>query len=1692
MLRFPRQRAKPSVITLADRARDQRHWERAAGYYQVALRRNPQNPPIWVQYGHVLKEAGDLLNAERAYRIALGYDPRNADTYVQLGHVLKIQGKTDEAHAAYLKAVAIDPSLNGLPVEFGPFGWSEAHFSQLRDVLGVRADDLTTPLSEFSASGDHHANGGGSDTFPAKQSRSLLQFRQRRRRLSRITLADQARDAGKWSSAAQYYREALGRNPRNAPIWVQYGHVLKEGRSLSEAEHAYRKAIEIDPNDADPYLHLGHLLKIRGSQKEAEAAYLRAITIDPSLSGVSLEFSRLGWSEAQIAALKAMLHPEIYSLGGGSGGEVPAATAREVVRPGNQSEGSRDYAEWVRRYDTIDDDDRRAIAAAIENMTDRPLISVVMPVYNTPEKYLRAAINSVRQQLYPDWELCIADDASTAPHVRSVLEHYQASDPRIKISYLAENGHISAASNSALESATGSFIALLDHDDELPEHALYMVAAALDANPNIDLIYSDEDRIDADGFRCEPYFKSDWNPDLMLSQNMFCHLGVYRRSLIERIGGFRSAYDGSQDYDLVLRAQSATTRDRIHHIPHVLYHWRAIPGSVALDAGHAKPYALPRAEAAIADALTRLGVPAEVSGGLHPAFSRVRYSVCEPTPRVTIIMDCGAPTDLIGNCIEKLLDRTDYPNFEVLIVDNQSSESATRAYLDRPDADPCVRVLSHEGPPNFSSMKNFAALHANGSLLCFLSNDTEVFNRNWLSEMVAHALQPGVGAVGGLLCSPDGRIQHAGFVLGREPIAMHAHQGLHLGENGNYGYFGRAAVIQNLSAVSAACLVMSKAVFEFVKGFNDEETPAIYADVDLCLRIRAAGYRIVWTPHAELYRHTPTSPVHRAADDVNHFMERDYMLRRWGHVLDHDPCYNPNLSSDGRFDLGFPPRVEWAWRRGHSGRRAALTTLTEARLVAASGLFNPVWYLTQNPDVMAAGRDPLEHYLRSGSAEGRRPNLAFDPVWYREQYPDVAAAGIEPLAHYIKRGSAEGRRPSPHFDPVSYREQHPEVAVAGMEPLAHYLLTTSSADRGPHATGRLFNYPDFQIPDLFELRGMAPRGPIAVVVHLFYPELWDEIRIAVQRISLPFDIFVSLVKGASGHMRGPITQVFPHAYIFDFENRGRDLAAFLALLQTGALFRYELVCKLHSKRSPFESDGDGWRRTLIDGILGSSDQVNQIVSAFRSDPDLGIVVADGNIYSNYEHWSGNERLLSELLPRIGISPAVKGRSFPGGSMFWIKPFLLRTLAGAQVNLNDFEPEPLPRDGALGHSVERMFGLICEDAGMRVAEWSQLKKIKSRQARGSSKVHIFAYYLPQFHPIPENNMWWGAGFTEWTNVTRAKPLFSGHRQPRLPSELGFCDLRLAETREAQASLARQYGISGFCYYYYWFNGRRILERPLDEILTSGRPDFPFLICWANEPWSRNWDGLNDQVLLPQTYEPGWIKRLARDTAPLLRDRRYFHLDGRPMLLIYRIQHIPEAAQAMRELRAALSDAQIPTVHLAAAWVQFPNDQELPNDPAALGLDAYFEFPPHQIPAHLLQPRPADLKEDCLPSLYDYNRTVTAALERLDEPVKGRRHRCVMAAFDNTPRRGAEASVFHGATPTNFRRWMRGTVLHERQQLGERVVFVNAWNEWAEGTCLEPDRDFGRGWLEAVASAAALASSDAFPHPVNRGYEQTTTP
>lgn len=570
------------------------------------------------------------------------------------------------------------------------------------------------------------------------------------------------------------------------------------------------------------------------------------------------------------------------------------------------------YARWVKRFDTLTMEDKDCIRHHIASFQHMPLISVVLPVYNTPEPWLRSAIESVRKQLYPHWELCIANDASTLPHVHSLLEAYARDDERIRLISREENGHISAASNSALELATGEFIALLDHDDELAEHALYMVATALEENPALDMIYSDEDKIDQRGRRFQPYFKPDWNPDLLLGQNCISHLGIYRTALVLQAGGFRIGFEGCQDWDLALRITEMTDPSRIRHIPHVLYHWRVVRGSTS--AGHeAKSYVAKAAHRAVSEHLARCGTAGEVLPAWG-AYLRVRRPLPLSAPKVSIIIPTRNGLHLIQRCVESLLAQTVYPDFELLVVDNQSDDPATLAYLNELAQRPNIRVLRYDSPFNFSAITNFAVHQAAGELLCLLNNDTEAISPTWLTEMASHAVRPEVGAVGAMLYYPDDTIQHAGVIVGLGGIAGHWHLGA---QRGMTGYFGRAALTQNLSAVTAACMVLRRSVFEEIGGMDEEHLPVAYNDIDLCLRIREKGYCIIWTPYAELYHHESAS---RGRDDTQEKRARfqresDWMRAHWSVWMDHDPAYNPNLTLLAAWPyLTHAPRQEKPWR----------------------------------------------------------------------------------------------------------------------------------------------------------------------------------------------------------------------------------------------------------------------------------------------------------------------------------------------------------------------------------------------------------------------------------------------------------------------------------------------------------------------------------------------------------------------------------------------------------------------------------------------------------------------------------------------------------------------------------------------------------------------------------------------------------
>ncbi|MFO1153185.1 MAG: glycosyltransferase [Rhodospirillales bacterium] len=570
------------------------------------------------------------------------------------------------------------------------------------------------------------------------------------------------------------------------------------------------------------------------------------------------------------------------------------------------------YRKWVAAYDELDRGDRRAIRRHIEVMPARPRISVLMPVYNPDPAHLRAAIASVRGQLYPDWELCIVDDASTRREIAPILAELGKADPRIHVKGRRENVGIAAASNTALAMASGDYVAFLDHDDVLAPHALYMVAAELAAHPEAEFIYSDEDHLNEHGRRTTPHFKPDWNPELLARQNYICHLCVYRSDRLRSLGGLRAGTDGSQDWDLALRMGEAVPATHIRHIPFVLYHWRRYAGGGQFSEARWAE-AQERGRQAVRDHFGRLGLDAQVTADTD-GYNRVRLPLPTPAPRVSIIIPTRDRVDLLRACVQGLRTRTDYPDLEIIVVDNGSAEATTHAYFADLAADDRVRVLPYPGPFNYSAINNAAVRAATGDILALLNNDIEVLGPDWLASMVAHAVRPEVGAVGARLLYANMRVQHGGCVTGIQGSVAHAHVML---PQTDAGYFSRARLTQAMTAVTGACMVLRRACFDEVGGFDEIDLPVAYNDIDLCLKLRQKGYRIVYDADAELLHHESMSRGYdHQTEERRQRQQKEMalMLQRWGDALDRDPYYNPNLSSEHPFAVAFPPRTTKPWR----------------------------------------------------------------------------------------------------------------------------------------------------------------------------------------------------------------------------------------------------------------------------------------------------------------------------------------------------------------------------------------------------------------------------------------------------------------------------------------------------------------------------------------------------------------------------------------------------------------------------------------------------------------------------------------------------------------------------------------------------------------------------------------------------------
>jgi lipopolysaccharide biosynthesis protein/GT2 family glycosyltransferase len=1033
--------------------------------------------------------------------------------------------------------------------------------------------------------------------------------------------------------------------------YIQYG----KGEGRHPAFNAYwylEEYVDIAKAGLDPYEHYLHYGKQEGRYPSFDRHWYLKTYPDVAAAGVDPY--------------------EHYVQYGKSEGRFPAYSSKTA--------DSRSYAKWIVEFDTLSDSMRKGMQMHIAKLKCKPLVSVVMPVYNPNIEWLKQAIDSVLIQIYQNWELCIADDASSDSAVRSTLEQYSQLDPRIKVIFRETNGHISEASNSALSLATGEWIALLDHDDLLAEHALFWVVDAINKNSNSRMIYSDDDNIDDQGRRSNPYFKCNWNPDLFYSHNLFGHLGIYYSKLVRDVGGFRIGMEGSQDYDLALRCLEKIDASQVHHIPRVLYHWRVHAESTAFSSD-AKPYAMIAGQKAINEHFQRQGIDAKVEF-LGYAYKAV-YALPVNQPLVSLIIPTRNGLALLQQCIDSILTKTSYTNYEILVVDNGSDDIATLKYLKQIITDIRIRVVRDEGPFNYSALNNSAVRKCRGEVVGLINNDIEVISPDWLSEMVSHSLRPGVGAVGARLWYPNNTLQHGGVILGIGSAAGHSHKGL---PSDRYGYFNRAVLTQSYSAVSAACLIIRKHIYEQVNGLNEANLSIAYNDVDFCIRVREAGYRNIWTPHAELYHHESATRGHEDTPEKKARLanEMSYLKTRWGDLLLNDPCYSPNLTLEKEdFSFAWPPRIE-----------------------------------------------SNESFL------------------------------------------------------------------------------------------------------------------------------------------IPYD-------------------------------------------------------------SEFQSN---------------------------------------------ENFSNQK----------------------------------------------------------------------------------------------TDIKAITFYLPQFHTCKQNDEWWGKGFTEWTNTRQAKPHFVGHYQPREPhDDIGYYDLSETESMRKQANLARQHGIHGFCFYHYWFSGARILEKPVDLLLRNLDIDINFCLCWANENWTKTWDGLNTDILLEQKYLPEDPVNFIKDIRVYLKDFRYIRIDNKPVIIVYKSNDIPNATSVFSEWRKWWDENEGGDLLI---WCVRTDPEDIGLRKLKSNIDAVVEFPPAIFPYNINSKRLPFATSGCF---HDYQKMVfeISSNTQLAATPTVDFYRSVMLGWDNSARRKNGWSSWVGFSLSSYYKWLCHTISYTRKAFpaDRRFVFINAWNEWAEGTYLEPDKKYGYASINTTSRA-----------------------
>lgn len=584
-------------------------------------------------------------------------------------------------------------------------------------------------------------------------------------------------------------------------------------------------------------------------------------------------------------AVRAALHPSYGSE------QIKLFRDRRLINKKRYD----DYIEWFDKHKATEEqlDRQRKIS---KDFKYRPLISILLPTYNTNPTYLRSCIDSVLSQSYDNWELCISDDNSTSEQTKDVIKEYVEKYDNVIVTFRKENGHISKSSNTALSMAKGDYISLLDHDDILPPNALFEVVNAINKNPEVDLIYTDEDKIDHEGNHIEPFFKPDWSPDFMNSCNMITHFATMKANIIRGVNGFTVGTHGAQDWDLFLKITAKT--NNIYHIPKILYHWRKSETSTAMNA-NSKPYAYINQKNVLRSSVRQRKENAYIDSHVALGFWRKKY-VIPTNPLVSIIIPTKNNFKYIKKCIESIIENTTYPYFEIIIVDTGSTDSQVNNFYGKLINDnENIQIIKYKKKFNFSDACNYGADNSNGEYLLFLNNDTEVITHDWIQSLLEHAQRPEVGMVGPKLIFEDKTIQHAGIVLSERDIAFHPFYGQD--ERVDIFTYIYTANIRNVSAVTAACSMVSRKKFDEAGGF-DPKLRVTYNDVDLNLKLRKKGYYNLYTPYAELFHYESKSVgrINTSERDSTELQEaQNEMRKRWGNYLKRDPFYNDNFEQFG-------------------------------------------------------------------------------------------------------------------------------------------------------------------------------------------------------------------------------------------------------------------------------------------------------------------------------------------------------------------------------------------------------------------------------------------------------------------------------------------------------------------------------------------------------------------------------------------------------------------------------------------------------------------------------------------------------------------------------------------------------------------------------------------------------------------------